>query len=225
MNVENILVILAFLACPVGMGLLMWLVTRSNQHQMTSPARGPTGQGASAAQGRELDGLPAKFQALPSHTHADEPAARGTPLPVAKDQPVRPACPVHRSRQGNLCLNWKVVAGLAVIAVAIWIVAPSVLVAALPLLVLAACPLSMLLLMRGVQGGHRSSQAGTADQPVNTERTASEQLAMLKAKLADLQAQHEATRRAIAELEAACRPALQEAETVAQAGWRERDQA
>lgn len=48
------------------------------------------------------------------------------------------------------CLNWKVLTGLAVVAAGIWIVQPKLIGAALPLLLLAACPLSMLLMMGGM---------------------------------------------------------------------------
>ena len=41
------------------------------------------------------------------------------------------------------CLNMKVLAGLAVVGVGIWLLAPELVTAAVPLLLLAACPLSM----------------------------------------------------------------------------------
>src|SRR5260221_14197349 len=50
----------------------------------------------------------------------------------------------------GLCLNWKVIAGLAIAALGVWVMAPQLLAAALPVLILAACPLSMLLMMRGM---------------------------------------------------------------------------
>ena len=50
------------------------------------------------------------------------------------------------------CLNWKVIAGLAVVGVGLWALAPGVLSAALPLLVFAICPLSMLFMMKAMQG-------------------------------------------------------------------------
>jgi hypothetical protein len=49
------------------------------------------------------------------------------------------------------CLNWKVLAGLGGATVAVYLVAPSLVAAALPILLLAACPLSMLLMMSGMQ--------------------------------------------------------------------------
>lgn len=53
-------------------------------------------------------------------------------------------------RLGAICLNWKVVAGLAVVAAGIWVVAPHVFLSALPVLAVLACPLSMLSMMRGM---------------------------------------------------------------------------
>ncbi len=59
--------------------------------------------------------------------------------------------PQKRSIGGfHLCLNWKVVAGLAVLGLGIWVVAPNLVWAAVPVLVVLACPLSMLLMMRGM---------------------------------------------------------------------------
>jgi len=93
-----------------------------------------------------------------------------------------------------MCFNWKVIAGLAVLGVGIWLWVPDLAAAALPLLLVAACPLSMLLMMRSMQDGQCSSQPATATHPTLATSTRSEQLAAL-------QAQHQAIRRRIAELE------------------------
>lgn len=45
------------------------------------------------------------------------------------------------------CLNPKVLLGLAVVAIGVAIFAPKALAAALPLLLIAACPLSMVVMM------------------------------------------------------------------------------
>jgi len=45
------------------------------------------------------------------------------------------------------CLNRKVLGGLGLTALAVWALAPGVVGAALPLLFLAACPLSMVGMM------------------------------------------------------------------------------
>lgn len=64
------------------------------------------------------------------------------------------------------CLNPKVVVGLIAAGVAIYLVAPGFALAALPLLVLAVCPLSMFLMMRLMRsdasghGGHAVTQSG-----------------------------------------------------------------
>ena len=52
----------------------------------------------------------------------------------------------------GMCFNWKVLAGLAVVGAGILVIAPGLIIGALPLLLLAACPLSMLLMMRGMNG-------------------------------------------------------------------------
>ncbi len=49
-----------------------------------------------------------------------------------------------------VCLNWKVVVGLGVVGLGVWLLAPRFLLSALPLLILAACPLSMLVMMVGM---------------------------------------------------------------------------
>jgi len=127
---------------------------------------------------------------------------------------------------GGMCLNWKVIAGLAAVGLGAWVVAPNLVGAALPLLILAACPLSMLVLMRGMRGGQCASQAVQASPPARTGLTREEQLAELKADLAGARAQQEAVAGEIARLEAAERtpgreaegaPAVHEAEAVARA--------
>lgn len=59
----------------------------------------------------------------------------------------------------GMCLNPRVLAGIAVVLAAIWVLAPQFLLAALPLLLLAACPISMALMawtMRGEMSGRRT---------------------------------------------------------------------
>jgi hypothetical protein len=51
----------------------------------------------------------------------------------------------------KMCLSWKVLAGLAAVGVGLYLVAPDLVLAALPILLLAACPLSMLLMMWAMQ--------------------------------------------------------------------------
>ena len=128
----------------------------------------------------------------------------------------------------KMCLNWKVLAGLAVVGVGIFLVAPELALGALPLLLLAACPLSMLLMMKSM-GGMQGSQCSTAPQTQPTAVLAGsreEQLAQLRSQLESVQAQQAALAGRIAELQAAETPAarlskaLQEPEPVAQTAAR-----
>lgn len=117
----------------------------------------------------------------------------------------------------GFCLNWKVLAGLAIVGLVIWIVAPDFVGAALPLLLIAACPLSMLVMMRGMQGGQCHGQPTPVSAPHRTDLTREEQLAELKAQLAGIRARQGAIAQEIAQWEAATSPAVREAETVARA--------
>lgn len=60
------------------------------------------------------------------------------------------------------CLNPKVIAGLAVAAVGVWVFAPGAFAAALPLLVLAICPLSMVGMMYMMRGGQEATSSADA---------------------------------------------------------------
>ena len=130
-------------------------------------------------------------------------------------------------KMGGMCLNWKVLAGLAGVGLAVWAVAPNLVGIALPLLLVAACPLSMLLMGRGMAGGQCATQPAPTAQPVGTTRsvdlrlTREEQLAELKAHLTILQTRQQAIAREIAELgppdTAPDTAAVREAEAVARA--------
>lgn len=57
------------------------------------------------------------------------------------------------------CLNPKVIAALAAVAVGVWMFAPSAFAAALPLLIFAICPLSMVGMMYMMRGSGQGSGA------------------------------------------------------------------
>ncbi len=101
----------------------------------------------------------------------------------------------------GMCFNWKVIAGLAVVGVGIWAAAPGLAVAALPLLIVAACPLSMLLMMRGMQGGQCASRPQQAGNAARAGLTRDEQLAELRAQLTDIRTQQNAIAAEVSRLE------------------------
>ncbi len=87
-----------------------------------------------------------------------------------------------------MCINWKVVAGLAVAGLGVYALAPNLIGAALPILVLAACPLSMVVMMRAMSG------RGSCDTQVASEGGAAtaarqDELAELRAEVAQLRAE------------------------------------
>lgn len=84
-----------------------------------------------------------------------------------------------------MCFNWKVIGGLAAVGVGIFIAAPEMALAALPLLLLAACPLSMLLMMHGMRSGHCATSPA-ARQPASAAATPAARLATLRAQQADI---------------------------------------
>ncbi len=87
-------------------------------------------------------------------------------------------------RMLKMCLNWKVLAALAVLGVGIYPVAPNLAVAALPILLLAICPLSMLFMMKGMQGNQDGK--GQVSEEAGTVPSREERLARLRTQQADL---------------------------------------
>lgn len=82
------------------------------------------------------------------------------------------------------CFNKKVLIGAGVVALALLVISPGTALAALPVLIIAVCPLSMLLMMRTMQSG---TESHTADTQHDTERAAEiaslrEEINVLKAR-------------------------------------------
>lgn len=67
----------------------------------------------------------------------------------------------------KMCLHPKVIAGLVVVAAGVWILAPQWFAAALPLLILAICPLSMIVMMKMMMPSDSGSDdsSPTTDEP------------------------------------------------------------
>ncbi len=97
----------------------------------------------------------------------------------------------------KMCLNWKVMAALAAVGVGIFIFAPTLAVAALPFLVLAICPLSMVFMMGAMNHMGNDSQSGAACAMRGNRKPQSR-----KEELAQLEAQQQELASKIATLEA-----------------------
>src|SRR5438046_147607 len=95
----------------------------------------------------------------------------------------------------KMCLNWKVLAGLGALGVGVFVVAPGLLSAALPVLLLAACPVSMLVLMVGMNrmGGMGGDQSGAPPQAtIAATGSRDDQLAQLRRELDEVGARQAA---------------------------------
>lgn len=189
---QYILSILPLLACPVGMGLMMWFMMRGNKQQVP----GEVDQAR-----MQTDTQPRTIAQPPTMAEAPKRAATFNLL--------------------GMCLNWKVIAGLAGVALLVLVVAPQFLGVALPILIVAACPLSMLFMMRGMSGNGNQTVSQPAqmqgDQVSAADLTRDEHLAELKSRLSSVQAEQEAIASHIAEIESPEVPVVSEAEAVARA--------
>ncbi|MGH8925585.1 MAG: DUF2933 domain-containing protein [Acidimicrobiia bacterium] len=93
----------------------------------------------------------------------------------------------------RMCLNWKVLAGLGVVALGIGVLAPGAFGRALPLLLLAACPLSMMAMMGSMsRGGHGAPPANVVPEV--------EDLTTLRTRQAALAAEQEQVSERLARL-------------------------
>lgn len=94
----------------------------------------------------------------------------------------------------RMCLDWRVVVALAAVGLGVWALAPNLLASLGPLLVLAVCPLSMILMMAAMGGG---SHASTEDDAAHADTSGRSD----ERRLAELTARREALTRQIAQLE------------------------
>ena len=103
------------------------------------------------------------------------------------------------NRYLKMCLNWKVAAALAAAVAAVWVFAPKVAVGVAPLLLIAVCPLSMLLMMATMRGGHQDT---SPDHPGGLDTAPSERrLAELKSQMSEVQARQDSLANEIRRLE------------------------
>ena len=87
-----------------------------------------------------------------------------------------------------MCLNRKVLGGLAVAALAVLVFAPSAFSRALPVLVAAACPLGMLLMMRGATGACQRKEGDAGQAAANSTPDAAAEIARLRQEVEELRA-------------------------------------
>jgi hypothetical protein len=104
---------------------------------------------------------------------------------------------IRLNRILRMCLNWKVLGGLAVVGLVIWVLAPELLARAVPVLIFAVCPLSMLMMMRGMQ----DSEHGAGRPHAAASSGSGGRIAELKDQLARVQAQQVAIVREIEQLQ------------------------
>ncbi len=102
----------------------------------------------------------------------------------------------------KMCLNWKVLAGLAMVGFAVYLVAPNAVLGVLPVLLLLACPLSMVVMFVSMEGrGARQGQDAGLTLPA-APLSREQQLAQLRTQLMGLGDQQAAVARQIEQLAA-----------------------
>lgn len=86
-------------------------------------------------------------------------------------------------------VNKNVIAGLAVVAGGIVVFAPNLIGAALPLLVIAACPLMMIFMMRGMSGMSGGKERSDSTDDTSEATSTGGELADLRAEVERLRAE------------------------------------
>ena len=81
-----------------------------------------------------------------------------------------------------MCINKRVVAGLAAVALVVFALSPRLLGGLAPVLIMAACPRSMLLMMRGMSGRDQDAPAAVGGD--RQLRELEEEVNRLKVELA-----------------------------------------
>lgn len=101
----------------------------------------------------------------------------------------------------KMCFNWKVVTGVAVAGLAVFAFAPSLIGATLPVLLIAACLLSLVVMMRAMSGGSRCDRPSTGNDTDSSSDASSSEQARLRAEIDQLRSGGAARRNVAAILE------------------------
>lgn len=89
----------------------------------------------------------------------------------------------------KMCLNRNVLIGLGVVALGVWVLAPDAFSAALPLLVLLACPLSMVVMMGAMGGKGGACKTGSDSSDAAGSDTAPDEIVRLRAEVDQMRAE------------------------------------
>ncbi|MDQ6883357.1 MAG: DUF2933 domain-containing protein [Candidatus Dormibacteraeota bacterium] len=107
----------------------------------------------------------------------------------------------------GVCIDRRVLIGLGVIVIGILFLRPPLIAPVLPYLLVAACPISMLLMMRGMSGMSRPQVDGTTPNPGAAANVAEPpDLPQLRRELAELAARQAWLTAQIAQLDLAAQP-------------------
>lgn len=94
----------------------------------------------------------------------------------------------------KMCVNPKVLMGLAAVGIGVYLLAPGAFAAALPLLIIAVCPLSMVVMMTMMGRGSGGTPSARHGDP-ESEADVRAELVQLQARQEELNARLQAQRR------------------------------
>lgn len=157
---QYLLSLLPLLACPIVMGGMMWIMMRMGKEQHPSEA----------APKQEFGQVPVYQQEFEQET-----AYQAENILSPEPQPSRsPSFLKTIWECAQMCLNWRVLLGIAVIAALVGIASPSLFLASLPVLLVLVCPISMGIMMLRMGKMRQMSAPGGAGcaacPPESTER-------------------------------------------------------